>query len=750
MNHFQYILMKTKKKQYLFLFIINLLLLNTISTGNNISLIKNGKSNYSIIISPIAINQEQIAAKLLQEYVYKISSFSLPIKYASEQNRPSIFIKQNSNYHPDGYSIHTKGKDIYIEGGNRKGCIYAVISLLEKYMGCKYYSSTYQVIPRKLNIVLPEIDISDAPKNDCRIVNISDKIDEDFLNWNRLNTIDEYFAKGYYVHTFNKLVPWQVFFKPHPEYFAFMNGKRIIDQLCLSNPDVLKLTLAKLEHDIKEQPDKLYWSVSQNDNFSYCQCENCKKIIEEEKSPAGPVVRFVNEVAKYFSDKIISTLAYQFSRPAPVITKPLDNVQVMLCTIELNRKKPIEDEISSQSFVKDISDWGKICKRIYLWDYTIDFANTVSPFPNLHVLQPNIQFFSRQNVKAHFQQSNISTGQEFSELKLYLISRLLWNSDANEDEITNEFLNGYYGKAAKWIKKYIDQLQAELLKSNDGLDIYEHPTSHQNTFLSADNIIDYNTYFNQAEKAVKNDSEKLNHVKVSRLPLYYAMMEIGKNDMFGKRGWYRELNGDFIGNKSMTDLLEEFYSTCKQANVKQLNESGLSPKDYYESSLRFIDIQVKGNSAFRKKMIAQPLPSKKYSNGDKSFLTNGVRGANDYKVHWLGWEGDDFTLTLDLEKSVLANKIEISSLWDAKSWILHPAEISCFVSDNGKDFVDIGKIETKGNQEKEDVNRIYSFNAHASAIRFVKFEIKGTNKLFNWHPSAGGKSWVFIDEIVVK
>jgi hypothetical protein len=501
---------------------------------------------------------------------------------------------------------------------------------------------------------------------------------------------------------------------------------------------------------MKAQPDKLYWSVSQNDNFSYCQCTDCQKIIEEEKSPAGPVIRFVNEVARHFSDKIISTLAYQFSRPAPVFTKPLENVQVMLCTIELNRSKSIEDDVSSQSFVKDIVDWGKICKRIYLWDYTIDFANSVSPFPNLHVLQPNIQFFRKNNVRAHFQQSNISTGQEFSELKLYLISRLLWNPDANVKEITDEFLAGYYGKAAKWIKKYQDQLLEKLMRSGDGLDIYEHPTVHQKTFLSAEDILDYNEYFDKAEAAVKFDSAKLMHVKISRLPLLYAIMEIGKNDMFGSRGWYRQQQDEFIVVKKMTGWLEVFYTTCRDAGISHLNESGLTPKEYYESTKRFIDIQVKGNYAFRKGGQAAPLPSSKYSNGDLSFLTNGVRGANDYKVHWLGWEGSDFTLTVDLEKSIAASAIEISSLWDPKSWILHPAAVSCSVSENGREFVNVGKIEVNGNQQKDEVNRLYAFKAPSSAIRFVKFYVKGTNILFDWHPSAGRQSWVFIDEITVK
>lgn len=720
--------------------------------GNGtISLVSNGKSNYSIVIPSNANAVEQRAASLLQDHITKISGCKLATTTTVQSGKYAVFIKVNSKIsHPDGFTIKTKDKNIYIEGGIQKGGVYAVVNLLEKYLGCHYYSPIYKIIPLSKNINLPQINVSDVPKNDCRIVNISDKVDADFVDWNRLNTIDDFFAKGYYVHTFNRLLPWQDYFKTHPEYFSEMTGKRNIDQLCLSNPEVLQLVIQKLKKDMADQPDKLYWSVSQNDNFSYCQCENCQKIISEEKSPSGPIIRFVNEVAKHFPSKIISTLAYQYSRQAPAITKPEGNVQVMLCTIELNRSKSIEQEKSSESFKKDIVDWGKICRHIYLWDYTIDFDHSVSPFPNLHVLQPNIQFFNKNNVRAHFQQSNIAVGQEFSELKLYLISRLLWNPDCDVNAIMTEFLEGYYGKAAPWIKKYIDQLEKELIKSGDGLDIYGHPVSHQNSFLSAANIKDYNTYFDNAVKAVEKDSAQLMHMKISRLPLQYAIMEIGKNDMFGPRGWYVEHDGDFKVVKEMSAMLEDFYTVCQQAKVYRLNESGLSPKDYYESTKRFIDVQVKGNYAFRKKVIADTTPSDKYSNGDLTYLTNGVRGASDYKVHWLGWSGKDFSLVLDLEKSVNANAIEISSLWDPKSWILHPSSVSCLVSEDGKNFVPIGKIDTEGNQKKSEVTKVFTFKAPKSSIRYVKFEVKGTIHLFDWHPSAGGDSWVFIDEIVVR
>ena len=150
-------------------------------------------------------------------------------------------------------------------------------------------------------------------------------------------------------------------------------------------------------------------------------------IDQEEGSPSGLMIRFVNEVAKAFPDKIITTLAYQYTRKPPMITKPLSNVMITLCTIELNRSLPIETDTGSRAFTKEITDWGKICNKIMLWDYETQFSSSFGPFPLYNTLQPNIQFFTNNHVMAHFQQCNGKHSENFGELKCYLLSKLLWN-----------------------------------------------------------------------------------------------------------------------------------------------------------------------------------------------------------------------------------------------------------------------------------------------------------------------------------
>lgn len=734
------------------------------NAGNQpLRITENNTSDYRIVISEKATAIEKQSALLLQQYISRLSDCQMEIvSDGAKPGKTEISIgftnrldaKLSTTWKisiaPDEFHVFTQGKKLFIVGGSHKGTYYGVVDVLEKQLGCRIFAPEVEYVPHTATILLPAMNYSDKPANTLRIVHGKFNENAAYKEWMRLDNTDEVFADGFYVHTMKRLVPWETYFGTHPEYFAYMNGKRIIDQCCMSNPEVLKLVIDKLTEEMAKQPDKKIWSVSQNDNPSYCQCDQCKAINEEEGAPSGALIRFINQIAAHFPDKTISTLAYEFSRSAPKITKPLDNVQIMLCTIELNRSKSIEGDPNSISFVNDIHDWGNITHNIYLWDYTVDFANSITPFPNLHVLQPNIQFLTRNGAYQHFQQTNTMKGNEMAELKAYLLARLLWNPDVNIDSLKTVFLNGYYAEAAPYMRKYIDQLESELIKSGEGLDIYGSPVFHERSFLSAENMALYNRWFDQAEAAVANQPEVLCRVKVSRLPIEFATMEIGKNDMFGPRGWYTENAGKFILKPDMKALLEDFYATSNANGVRYLNESGLTVDNYYQATLRFIDVQVQDNMAFRKTVTASPLPAAKYSHGDMAVLTNGVQGAESFKVHWLGWEGVDFQLTLDLGEQREFHSISVGSLWDANSWILHPAQVTCMVSRDGLTWEQAGTYTNTGTQQKEDLTRNYVFTGNFAQQRYIRYYITGTRHLPSWHASAGGLSWVFLDEIVVK
>jgi hypothetical protein len=119
---------------------------------------------------------------------------------------------------------------------------------------------------------------------------------------------------------------------------------------------------------LEEFPDADVISVSQDDNQQYCECENCRVIDEREGSPSGTMIYFVNKVAEQFPDKMISTLAYQYTRKAPEHIKPAENVLITLCSIECDRSAPIEEKCAD--FAEDLVAWGKLTDNVRIWDYT--------------------------------------------------------------------------------------------------------------------------------------------------------------------------------------------------------------------------------------------------------------------------------------------------------------------------------------------------------------------------------------------
>jgi hypothetical protein len=64
---------------------------------------------------------------------------------------------------------------------------------------------------------------------------------------------------------------------------------------------VLRITVDSLAGDDgASSPGARYWSVSQLDNFNYCQCPLCQRTDSIEGSPSGSILRFVNAVADSF------------------------------------------------------------------------------------------------------------------------------------------------------------------------------------------------------------------------------------------------------------------------------------------------------------------------------------------------------------------------------------------------------------------------------------------------------------------
>ena len=89
-------------------------------------------------------------------------------------------------------------------------------------------------------------------------------------------------------------------------------------------------------------------------------------------------------------------------------------------------------------------------------------------------------------------------------------------------------------------------------------------------FLSDSLITVYNNLFDQAEKAVSKSPEILERVKTVRLPVYYAMLEIAKDEKTGKRGAFIVADSiRKIPNPAMVKILYDFVYQCVRTMLQE-------------------------------------------------------------------------------------------------------------------------------------------------------------------------------------
>lgn len=484
-----------------------------------VEICKNRKALFVIVK-----NEWERPAKILQAYLKKITEAEYEIHEVTSVLPSFVFVQKDLG--ADSFAYRIYDKDIMIEATNEQAAVYAVYDFLERVIGCRYYTSTEEYVPKDANLTVCFEDYTFKPILEYREVYYRDFSDKAFSEKHKMSPAGKHEGWGFWCHSFQTLVSPAEYFEEHPEYFSLYEGRRVGDhaQLCLSNPDVLDVVVKNLKKHIDAKPEALYWSVSQNDNNAYCQCEACQKMNEEDGTPMGSVLRFVNKVAEHFPDKMISTLAYWYTRKAPKVTKVADNVHIMLCNIEANRGVPIavDPHKGSAENKQELLDWKERCDKLFLWDYCIQFRNLVSPFPNLRVLAPNIRFFVENNVRSLFSQSNRELGGEFSALRGYLLAKLMWDPYCDEKEVIRDFLTGYYKQAGTFIGRYIDLMHDALEETGGELNIFGGPLDVKETYFTEELFRQYMDLFDQAEEAVKHDAEALFRVKTARMPLYYA------------------------------------------------------------------------------------------------------------------------------------------------------------------------------------------------------------------------------------
>jgi hypothetical protein len=508
----------------------------------DVVLSRNAKSEYRIVIAAQASPVEEHAAAELQSFLKRIGGATLPIVTDFEKaDAKVILVGRNARLSQigvridwkklgtDGVVIRTVGSRLVLAGSPARGALYAVYTFLEDQLGCRWFTANVHRIPSSPDIKIGKIDYAHVPTVMNRDLYYGEARDPDFMVCQKLNglmlddkrggkaTIAHAPGATGWCHNVFTLCPPDKYFKDHPEYFSMVNGQRTPSELCLTNPEVLEIVVKNLRALMKKYPEYKIWNVSQMDNGDPCTCPACKAIDDREESPAGSVLEFTNKIAARFPDKVISTLAYWYTMGPPKTLKPLKNVHIMFCT-DTCRRPPFYDYYKG---------WQKIAPLRYHWYYVIPCHNIIAPWPNWYQMQRDLKEWAAGGMTGMFIEGSNEVGSEFSELRIYLLSKLLWDQNVDYSKAMQEFLDGYYGAAGPILRRYIDAMVDSLNATGDDLDGHDWCRQHAETFLAPAMLAKYDLMFDDAEKTVASSPDLLRRVQHARLPLMHAELQLG-------------------------------------------------------------------------------------------------------------------------------------------------------------------------------------------------------------------------------
>ena len=467
---------------------------------------------FSICLPEDCTKEERYAADTLKKYLDMMTGREIAVECESADvsfNGPAFFVgntkaaarlfaKERERLGTDEFSIKFYNGNIYIfdkaDVFSSAGVIYAVCEFLEKFLGVRFYSYDEEYIPKKTEIYIEGKDVYEKPdflmrQHLTRATRfypdyaVKMRIKDCFCPDTPGGALYPLWAQGKMWHNLYELIPPEKYKESHPEWFDDESG-----QLCFTDENLTDEIAEVLKERIEQNPYSKFFALSQNDTDKPCQCANCRKSYEK-YTVTGTLIRFVNRVAKKIKawlknthperkDVFITTFAYYFSIEPPVkktetgfvpvheSVVPEDNVYIFFTTIDncfFHRHDDIACEWN-KSFTDRINGWKSLVgDRFIFWTYSSNFVHYLYPFFNFHTMAHNFRLLKNTGGRYILDQASCeSEFVNFSELRTYVSGKLLWNTDADENLLINDFLNAYYKQAAPYVREYMELFKGRL------------------------------------------------------------------------------------------------------------------------------------------------------------------------------------------------------------------------------------------------------------------------------------------------
>jgi len=143
--------------------------------------------------------------------------------------------------------------------------------------------------------------------------------------------------------------------------------------------------------------------------------------------------------------------------------------------------------------------------------------------------------------------------------------------------------------------------------------------------------------------------------------------------------------------------------------------------------------------------------SPRYPGSGPPTLIDGELGSGDFHDgNWLGFEAEDLDAIIDLGEPREISRIALDCLRSQVSWIFLPPVVEFAVSADGEAWTTVGREELTTEIDPQPAVRRIEVETQQQSVQFVRVRARNLMECPEWHVGAGGKAWLFVDEIIVR
>lgn len=472
-------------------------------------ILKDGVTDYKVVVAATAKKDELSAVSEFTRLFREATGVTLlavtdaDLTYSADAKYISFGenafadgsgVEVTSDVKGNGYIIKTAGNSVFVKGGQAIGTLFGAYELLNQMFGYMCYAiDCYYIGTSVTEVRLCDYDVLDNPDIDQRLANYGVIYNDSSLAHKlrfQLQYAEVYLNPSRAFHNTLEYLPKNKF-GAHTKWYSDDST-----QLCYTAHGDDKEYLAMVDAMVEElkpyiiaEPDKRIITITQEDNYLWCECDACNALQEKYNGAdsAGNLM-FVNDVAekieKWLNDEqngrelTIATFAYYKSEVPPAVkndkgewepidekVKARDNVTILyapLLLMEFNHS--IEDD--ENRAVRDIIDgWEACSKHIAVWNYQTHFVSYFMPYNTFSACQEQYKRYIEIGASWIFDQGQQNNGNStgFSMLKIYLNSQWGWDVNRDYNILVDNFFENYFGSKDGAMRKMYEEVRTWLV-----------------------------------------------------------------------------------------------------------------------------------------------------------------------------------------------------------------------------------------------------------------------------------------------